>query len=101
MRLNVSDIDKLTSPSSMFDTALAGTRQGWYERACERGLDGFRSNAEEIWDEGEGSAFDGALPRVLSCLTPEFVGRVLTITLYCLSSVHCLSSAGIRSGHKI
>jgi hypothetical protein len=44
--VNISDGEELPSPSSILNTALAGTRQGWYERASQRGLDGFRSNAE-------------------------------------------------------
>jgi hypothetical protein len=52
------------SPSPFVDTALAETRQGWYKRAYQRGLDGFRSNAEDSQEEGEGGKFDG----VSNCL---------------------------------
>jgi len=55
---------------------LAETRQGWYERACQRGLDGFRSNAEDSYEEGEGSQFDGVSNDLAISLTPNFVARV-------------------------
>ena len=54
-RSNVSDSKKLLRLPPFFDTAWAGTRQGGYERAFQRGLDGLRSNAEDSWEEGEGS----------------------------------------------
>jgi hypothetical protein len=60
---------------------LAGTSQGWYKRACQRGLDGFRSNAEHTWEEGERNCFDGIPEHVLIFLTPEYIAQVATISL--------------------
>lgn len=47
------------------------TRQGWYERAYWRGLDGFRSNAENPSQEGEGSGFIGVLQGGATCSGTE------------------------------
>ena len=51
---------------------MAGIRQGWYERAYQRGLDGFRSNAEDTREEGEGKGFGGTPQHVSSSLTARF-----------------------------
>jgi hypothetical protein len=59
---------------------LAGTGQGLYERAYQRGLDGFRSNAEDAWEEGEGAASADVPQHVAISLTPKFVGQVTTIS---------------------
>jgi hypothetical protein len=69
---------RLPSPSSIFHTALAETRQGWNERAYQRGLDGFRSNTEDSQEEGEGSKFDGVSNCLAISLTAKFVARVAT-----------------------